>query len=308
MNYLKHYNNRTLTTEYTTHQLINMYLNGLDLRETTIRTYRNNLNRYLTYLQDYGINQPTRDDIIHYRDGLRDTNKPSTVQGYITALKSFYEWAEVVGLYPNISKGIRGATLSAEHKKDALTSEEAKKLLLSPNRDTPIGKRDYAILLLMILGGLRVHEVTGITLDDIRGTSTGYRIYIKGKGRDDKSDYIKVVPELEKALLDYLKVKKPNGPYLFTAQTARSNQEGLSPRTISGMVKSYLKTIGLDRPTLTAHSLRHTAVTLALKQGLSLEEVKQYARHKSINTTLIYAHHLEREKSKAEELIRDSLF
>lgn len=65
---------------------------------------------------------------------------------------------------------------------------------------------------------------------------------------------------------------------------------------------------GYDTPRLTAHSMRHTAVTLSLLAGKDITEVQQFARHESINTTMIYNHALDKEKNGCSEAISSSIF
>ena len=77
----------------------------------------------------------------------------------------------------------------------------------------------------------------------------------------------------------------------------------MTARTVSRIAKTAMQGHGIDSPRLTAHSLRHTAVTLALLAGAPLQEVQAMARHRSINTTMIYAHNLNRMKAGAEHSI-----
>lgn len=82
----------------------------------------------------------------------------------------------------------------------------------------------------------------------------------------------------------------------------------MSTRSISGIIKARLRSAGYDSERLTAHSLRHTAVTLSLLGGNSLQEVQQFARHSNIATTQIYAHNLDRAKNKCENTIANAIF
>ncbi len=77
----------------------------------------------------------------------------------------------------------------------------------------------------------------------------------------------------------------------------------LSSRSISRIVKQSMVSVGLNSPRLTAHSLRHTAVTLALKGGATLQQVQQFARHRLIGTTLRYAHNLEAMLNPCSQLV-----
>ena len=77
---------------------------------------------------------------------------------------------------------------------------------------------------------------------------------------------------------------------------------------MSGIVKDRLVAAGYDSSRLTAHSLRHTAVTLSLLGGEDLQKVQQFARHSNLATTMIYAHNLDRAKNKCEATIANAIF
>jgi integrase/recombinase XerC len=82
----------------------------------------------------------------------------------------------------------------------------------------------------------------------------------------------------------------------------------MTTRSISRIVKDRLIEAGFDSDRLTAHSLRHTAATLNLLNGGTVEETKQLLRHSNINTTLIYSHALERAKNDSENRIARAIF
>ena len=82
----------------------------------------------------------------------------------------------------------------------------------------------------------------------------------------------------------------------------------MTTRSISRLVKDHLVDAGMDSDRLTAHSLRHTAATLNLLNGGSVEETQQLLDHRNINTTLIYSHALERAKNNSENRIAKAIF
>ena len=77
----------------------------------------------------------------------------------------------------------------------------------------------------------------------------------------------------------------------------------MTTRSLSRIAKGAMIEAGIDSKRLTAHSLRHTAITTALRAGASLQEVKTMARHADINTTLIYSHNIDREINAPEHKI-----
>jgi len=100
---------------------------------------------------------------------------------------------------------------------------------------------------------------------------------------------------------------KGNQP-LF-ASTSNNNHNGrVTTRTISGIVKERLRAAGFDSDRLTAHSLRHTAANLNLRNGGTLEETQQLLRHTNITTTMIYIKSIEREDNPSESRIASLIF
>lgn len=286
------------------------FFNFIDVTEKSLATYKRALRQFMKYLAYNGITAPTREDIINFRDELKATHKPTTVQAYIVAVRLFFKWTEQKGLYKNIADNIKGAKINREHKKDYLTTKQIKAVLNNIDTSTLQGKRDYAIFTLMITGGLRTIEVSRADIEDLRTLGDNTVLYIQGKGREEKSEYVKLVGPVEEAIRTYLKAEGPRDikSPLFTSTSHNSKGQRLSTRTISGIVKEHLKEAGFNSDRLTAHSLRHTAGTLNLLNGGSLEETQQLLRHSNINTTMVYLHHIQRENNKSEERIAKAIF
>lgn len=291
-------------------ELFNKFINYLDAKPNSIRTYTRNIKQFMSYLKDYSIKNPTRDDVIEYKRYLKEQLelKPTTVTNYISSLKIFFNFTEDAGIYPNIASNVKGAKITKEHKKDYLTARQVKKVLATVDRSTLQGKRDYAILCLMFTGGLRTIEVSRANKEDIRPLGDDRVLYLLGKGREERTEYIKLVNEVEEAIQEYLKTRTDDSEPLFVSTSNNSKGKRISTRTISSIVKEALVTAGYNSDRLTAHSTRHTAVTLALLNGNSLEEVQQFARHRNLETTLIYAHHLDRANNKCEKSVAGAIF
>lgn len=121
-------------------------------------------------------------------------------------------------------------------------------------------------------------------------------MWIQGKGRDTKDEFVLLTHESLAPIHDYLQARgraEDKHP-LFTSLSDRNRNQRLTTRTIREIVKHNLKGIGLDSERLTAHSLRHTAITLSLMGGATIQEAQALGRHSNINTTLIYAHNINR--------------
>lgn len=293
-----------------TEGLYNRFIGYLDASPKTVQTYSRAIRQFMKYIAQNGIAQPTREDVIAFREELKTGHKPSTVQNYIIAVRLFFQWTEQERLYPNIAQHIKGATLSKDHKKDYLTSSQVKNVLGGIARDTVQGRRDYAIFALMVTGGLRDIEVHRANIEDLRTLGDSTVLYLQGKGREERTEYVKVPAEVEKAIRASLADRKDvaGSQPLFISLSNNSKGERISTRSISGVVKTNLVNAGYNSERWTAHSLRHTAVTLALLGGNSLQEAQQFARHANIATTQIYAHNLDRAKNKCENTIANAIF
>lgn len=296
---------KTLENDY-----YSRFLSFLDAAPKTTETYTRALRQFARWTQEKGITQPTREDLITYREELKANHKPSTVQSYIVATRLFFKWTEQAGLYPNIADHVKGAKLDRNHRKGYLTPTQVKAILSGIDRNTPQGKRDFAILVLMITCGLRTIEVVRANVEDLGTDGERSVIYIQGKGHEERTDSVNLPEETEAAIRDYLKTRKgaKGTEPLFVSMSDRNNGERMTTRSISRIVKQTFVAAGYDSDKLTAHSTRHTAVTLALLGGQTLEEAQDFARHKNLATTQIYAHHLKKANNKCSRVIASAIF
>lgn len=296
-------------TELLTPGLFKNYIDYIDATPKTVETYSKALKQFYSYTERNQIKQPTRQDIINFREYLEQNHKASTVNTYIIAIRQFFKWAEQNGIYANIADRVKGKKISREPKKDYLTPVQIKTILRNIDRTSLNGKRDYALITLMVTCGLRDIEVNRANIDDIRTQGINTVLFLQGKGRDEKNEYVIIPEQVELALREYLKERNATSTQpLFTSISNHANNERLTTRSISRIVKKAFVSCGYDSNRLTAHSLRHTAVTVALQSGNSLQEVQQFARHTNINTTMIYAHNLEKQSNKCSNSIATELF
>ena len=294
-----------------TDELYQAFAKYIDAKPKTVETYTKALRQLGGYFAEHHIDKPTREDVIAFREDLKATgHKPTTIQNYITAARLFFSWLEQAGIYPNVAAHVKGAKLDREHKKNYLTSRQVKAVLADIDRTTLQGKRDYAMLVLMVTGGLRTVEVERADIGDMQTLGDSTVLYIQGKGRDEKTEYVKLDAHVEAAIRDYLKARgeaKPDAP-LFASTSNNNRGKRMTTRAISGIAKAHMVEAGYNSDKLTAHSLRHTAVTLSLLAGQPLEEVQQFARHANISTTMIYNHALDKAKNGCSAATANAIF
>lgn len=296
-----------------TDELFNSWISYIDASKKTVETYSKAIKGFRSYIEERNIQKPQRDDIVAYREYLKRDHKPTTVQLYIAAVKLFFQWTDAqtgINHYDNIADHIKGAKIDNAHKKDYLTSRQVIELLNSIDRSTLKGLRDYAILSLMVTTGLRTVSVMDADIRDIRTAGDDIVLYYRGKGHEEKAEYVKLAEPVEKAIRAYLKArgKVDSSAPLFGSIANRNNGGRMTTRSISRVAKEHFRGIDLDSERITAHSLRHTAATLNLLNGASVEETQQLLGHANINTTLIYSHALERAKNNSEKRIADAIF
>ena len=291
--------------------LFHRFVAFIDATPSTVRTYRASLRQWFKYMRANSITRPTMDSVRSYRSYLKATGKkPTTIQNYIIAVKQFFKWTEAEGLYPDIARNVKGAKLSRNFKKDYLTSKQAKHVLDTIDQSTLKGKRDYAMLVLMLTMGLRCIEVSRANIEDIRTSGDATVLYVQGKGHTEKDAMIKMPAPVETAIRDYLSQRKASDlkQPLFTSTSHNNYGKRMTTRSISGTVKQSFINAGYNSPRLTAHSTRHTAGSLSLLNGATLQETQELLRHQNIQTTEIYAHNITASTNPASDDVASAIF
>lgn len=283
----------------------------LDVSEKTMATYRRALKQLFIFFHKNNISTPTYDSILLFKKELESRKcKSATIALYLAAARRFFSWCEQKNIFPNIAVGVKAPRQERGHKRDFLGAKQLKLVLNTIERDSLKGKRNYAIMTLMCVGGLRTIEVIRANVEDMRRLGDFTVLYIQGKGRKDRTEFVKLPEPVFDAINDYLKERcnvNEKDP-LFISTSNRNTNSRLTTRTISGIAKQAMRKAGFDSPRLSAHSLRHSAVTLSLLAGADLADVQSFARHSSITTTQIYSHAVDRINSSCENMICDAIF
>ena len=291
-------------------ELFSRWISYIDASPKTINTYAKAIKQFSLYLSKNNIKRPKKETVLAYRDYLKYNHKPTTVDNYLVAVRLFFKWTEEEGLYANIADRVKGVKLNVGHKKDYLTTRQVVKFLETINRSNHKGLRDYAMLSLMVTTGLRTISVIRANIEDIRTVGDSVVLYYQGKGHEEKVNYVKLAEPVEEAIRAYLNVRKEKNlkAPLFGSISNRNSGERMTTRSIRRIAKKCFMDIGLESNRITAHSLRHTAATLNLLNGATVEETQQLLGHSNINTTLIYSHALERAKNNSEQRIARAIF
>jgi site-specific recombinase XerD len=205
-----------------------------------------------------------------------------------SALRSFFQFLRYQGYTElNLAAAVPAvASWTMTTIPKALPSDQVEQLLGATKRDTAVGRRDYAIILLMARLGLRAGEVAHLALDDVDWHSGC--ITILGKG--GHLGQLPLPPDVGEALADYLKNGRPKSSDRSLFLSVNAPIHGFScNRRISMLVKEALERAGIDSPRKGAHQLRHALATGMLQRGASLGEIGEVLRHRSLQSTALYA-------------------
>jgi site-specific recombinase XerD len=213
---------------------------------------------------------------------------PKSAQYMGTALRSFLRYLFMLGeTTTDLALAIpmvRQWRLSGVPRH--IPTQDVERLLRACDRASVTGRRDYAVLLLLARLGFRASEVITLELDDLRWREG--EIIVRGKGL--MRDRLPILPDVGEALALYLKKDRPTSSCRRVFLCRKAPHRGFShPSTVSTIVARALGRAGLAPAMRGAHLLRHSLATTMVRRGASLSEIGQVLRHRSPNTTEIYA-------------------
>ena len=229
-----------------------------------------------------------------------------TVNLWLSAVRRFYAWLIEEGApILNPAANVRGASRrgkSRRHKRDELSASEVLAVLDTCD-DSELGKRDRGILAVMAYCALRTIEVQRAELADLATRDGRSVLWVHGKGRAEADDFVVLPTAADEALRSWLIERGSEKGPLFWSLSRQNPGDRLSTRAIRGMVKDRFHLAGVVNGAKTTHSLRHSAISNAIRNGAEPLQVQAMARHQSFETTLGYYHELSRTEKPAEDLI-----
>ncbi len=261
------------------------------LSEKTIRDSWRFADRFLEFCfgEEIGdLSQITPIDITDFLQHLTTRTPPLRDKTLSSHLKNFFRYLFQSGkITTNLASGIpsvaqRYGTRLPRH----LTPEQVDTLLGAVRTDTPLGKRNYAMVLLLARLGLRPQEVIAMQIEDIDWRSG--EITVRGKG--GQHDRLPLLPDIGEALADYLQLDRITGSRALFVTGRPPHQAFKGAHMLNAVLKEAFAKTGLTPPVpyVGAHILRHSLATHLVQRGASLEEISHTLRHRSRSTTLLY--------------------
>lgn len=264
----------------------------------TRRAYQNDLRHFMRFT---GIVRPaefrviTRAHVIAWRKELEKLSlSPASIRRKLSAVCALFDFlCDNNGITHNPANGVKRPEEGAnEGKTSALSDAQAKRLMDAPDGATLKGKRDRAILAVLLYHALRRAELYSVCVEDYalrRGVPT---LDVHGKG--GKIRYLPVHPAAVRLIENYLDAsghRADTKGALFRPVKSRTGnlESALSGTAIYGsIVKHYAEAAGIPLAAIRPHGLRATAATNALENGADIAKVQEWLGHRNISTTQLY--------------------
>jgi integrase/recombinase XerD len=209
----------------------------------------------------------------------------SAVQLFVCALRAFLRFCFIEGLLEN---DLSRAALSMSGRRPSslpkgISRKDARALLAACDRRSALGRRDYALIVVLLRLGLRRGEVARLRLDDIDWRTGELVIHGKG-GREDR---LPLSADVGEAIASYLRRGRPGSDRRELFLRAKAPYGPIAPETVGSAVQRACRRAGIGE--LGAHRLRHTMACEMVKAEVPVGVIGQVLRHRSLQSTAIYA-------------------
>lgn len=288
-------------------QLIEEAIRGWLMRTPSRQTrsnYQRDLQQFVNFMKiDPGkLDAFTRvrpEHVAAWREQLQHAGlSNSTIRRKMTVLRSLFSYLQVygyTGANPAHGKFVKAPPVPRDGKTVGLSPSDCRRLLEAPDKTTPIGVRDRAILGVLAYSACRVGELVKMRVTDFKVSGEHRILGVHGKGGKERTVplHLEAVERLNAWLLVGRLDDDRLGPLFRSVRTPRGrgydgfHRRHLSVRSVEYMVERYARMIGLD-PAVTVHSLRVTALTTARERGADIIDLQDFAGHADPRTTLTY--------------------
>jgi integrase/recombinase XerD len=256
------------------------------------RIYANDAKRFAEWLAAQGLTVEalTRSHMIEYRQYLGATYAKATAARMLSiARRILGEQVMAKHIPANPAEEVKGfGSIDNESPHIALTKEQARAILAAIDANTPAGKRDYALIYLLLKTGIRRAECVDLNVGDF-SKDQGHIVATVRHGKGDKRRKVKILPEVFRALESYLEATGRDiaslGDPLFVGIGARWQGQRITDKFIERAVRDAGQKIGIA---LTPHDLRASFITLAIEGGATLLQAQMAAGHSDPRTTERY--------------------
>lgn len=277
------------------HGLVEQFLDYLSiergLSQNTIKSYKQDLAKFIGYLDSRGIKNVKnvkRLNISKYLYFLKDKElSSSSISHNLVAIKVFFRFLITERLLAEDVASVLESPRLTRCLPEVLNMSEVTKMLEAPDNRNMMGQRDKAALELMYATGMRVTELSTLTLENVN-LDMGF---IRCMGKGGKERIIPIGKEAKNAVSRYLAKARAKlsgrsqDKHLFLSRLGKK----ISRQSFWKMLKKYARLAGIKR-NITPHTLRHSFATHLLEKGADLRSVQEMLGHADISTTQLYTH------------------
>ncbi|MFH1594536.1 MAG: site-specific tyrosine recombinase XerD [Candidatus Omnitrophota bacterium] len=276
-------------------ELIDQFLDYLSIERglsaNTIKSYRQDLIKYVEYLKRHGarnVGDVKRNQITKFLFFLKDSGlAANSISRNLVAIKVFYRFLVSERIVKEDIASILESPRLMKNLPDVLTVDEVTRMIEASDVRNTLGARDRAAMELIYATGMRVSEVVELTQES-PNLDMGF---IRCVGKGSKERIIPVGKAARSALERYLRRSRPKlcgrlqSKHLFLSRLGKK----ISRQSFWKMIKKYAKAAGINKQ-ISPHVLRHSFATHLLEKGADLRSVQEMLGHADIATTQIYTH------------------
>ncbi len=276
------------------------FINYLDVDEKTLKNYRCGINNFCDYLRNNNITSPTRNDFIRYRDYLRKNYLAGTVNTYMSSIRALFKYLEIHKVYENITENVKGSRRSNVPKRQVLTLEQIKYIYNDLDN-----VEDKAMWSLLFTTGIRGCELVNADIEDIKIYNNEVVLFILGKKRDSKCEYVKLSDEVLNDIKEYIGDRTKGAIFVSTSNNNKGNR--LTTKSVRERIKKIFNKYGFIKD-YSLHSTRRSCATVMYELGQDVYSIQQVLHHKSISTTSRYINSVVRNNNKSELIVSNAIF
>ena len=248
----------------------------------TLQNYTLTMTNFLHAVRKRDIREITANDIrVYFHQYQQERNVSwDTIETMRHVINSFFTWAMGEGIVDKDPTKHISAIRTEKKERPFLERIELEYI-----REACRNPREKAIIDFLFSTGCRVSEMCNVTMADVNFDKR--TVFIRnGKGRKSRTTFLNA--EAMVSIRAYLKSRGYESEYLFT-HTRHLKNEHISKKSIEMLLRNIVARCPQITKHVTPHVIRHTAATIALRNGMPIEQVKEFLGHSNLNTTLIYA-------------------
>ena len=272
------------------------FIEYLDVNDLTIKSYTNGINSFISFLENNNIKYPTRTHFKAFREELKDNMSINTVNSYMTAIRRFFKYLELNGIYNDITKDVKGLKYSNVPKTQVLDEKLCKEIY-----NNLFDLREKCLFSLALTTGLRANELANAKIENIKNYNGEIVLFVKCKKRDDENEYVKLSNKVFEDIKNY--IGNRTSGYIFISTSNNNKNKGVTNKTIRVIIKDILKRFGIEQDWVSCHTIRRTCATLLYENGQSVYDIQQVLHQKSGQTTVRYINQITRNHNKSEYIL-----